>query len=130
MAFGTAYANALLDNLFRNDSTPSATYASVFISLHTGDPGSTGASEAAYTSYARIEVTTGFSAAASKTTDNDAAITFAENTGGSETETHVGVWDTASAGAFLIGGALTASQIVPGGGIPEFAAGDLDATLT
>jgi len=130
MAFGTTYANIVLDNLLRNDSTPSATYASVFISLHTGDPGATGASEAAYTSYARIEVTVGFSAAASKTTDNDAAITFPENTGGSETETHVGIWDSLTTGVFLAGGALTASQLVPGGGIPEFAAGDLDVTLT
>ncbi len=130
MAFGTAYANAILDNLLRNDATPAVIYASVFISLHTGDPGATGAAEAAYTSYARIEVTVGFSAAASKTTDNDAAITFPENTGGSETETHVGIWDSVSVGAFLAGGALTASQLVPGGGIPEFAAGDLDVTLT
>lgn len=130
MAFGTAYGNAVLDNLLRNDATPAVIYASVFISLHTADPGATGAAEAAYTSYARIEVTVGFAAAASKTTNNDAAVTFPENTGSNETETYVGIWDAVSSGAFLGGGALTASQLVPAGGIPEFAAGALDVTLT
>ena len=128
MAFATFLGNEVLDYFLRNAAPP--TIASVFVSLHTADPGATGASETTYTGYARIEVTTGFAVAVSKTTDNDAAITFGENTGGAQTVTHAGMFDAVTAGNFLIGGALTASRNITTGGIPEFAAGDLDVTLT
>ena len=128
MAFSTYMANELLDHMLRNSAAP--TVATVYISLHTGDPGSTGASETTYTGYGRVAVASGFSVAASKTTDNDSAITFGEMTAGPATMTHVGIWDAVTSGNFMIGGALTSSVAVGVGGIPEFAAGDLDVTLT
>lgn len=128
MAFSTFLGNEILDYFLRNTAPTAVT--TNWISLHTADPGATGAAEATYTSYARIQVTSGFAVAVAKTTDNDAAITFPENTGGSQTVTHVGIWTLVTGGNFLIGGALVASRDITAGGIPEFAAADLDVTLT
>jgi hypothetical protein len=128
MAFSTYQANEFLDHMLRNSSAPTTT--TVHVSLHTDDPGNTGANEADYTGYAREAVASGFAVAASKTTDNDSAITFGTNTGSAQTVTHVGMFDTNSGGNFMIGGSLTASTQIGVNGIPQFAAGALDVTLT
>lgn len=131
MAFSTYMANRIIDIMVNGGAAP--LLANTYVSLHTGDPGNTGANEATYTSYARVAVasgTAGFAVAATKTTDNENAITFPENTGTLQAVTHVGIWDAASTGNFIIGGALSGSTDIGAGGIPEFAAGDLDLTLT
>lgn len=78
----------------------SSTAGSLYISLHTADPGEAGdqtTSEISYTGYARVAVarsTAGWTVATdgSGTVQNDAAITFGERTNaGSATATHVGV---------------------------------------
>ena len=115
---------------------PSAAAGNWHISLHTATLNDTHTvqtqSEAAYTSYARVAVvrsTAGWTVA-SGTADNDAAITFPQATGGSETETDVGLGFAASgAGVLQIYGALTASLAVSNGITPEFAAGALDVSL-
>ena len=96
-----------------------------YISLHTGDPGETGASEVTGGSYARQSGS--FAAAAAGATSNDATISFA--TMPAATITHVGVWDASTAGNFLWGGALTASKTVNSGDTVQIASGDLDVTL-
>lgn len=113
----------------------STTAGSLYISLHTASPGETGnqtTSEAAYTSYARQAVarsTAGWTVA-SGTGDNDAAITFPEATGGSETETHFGIGSAVSGtGSLDIYGALSLTPTVSAGTTPEFAAGALDISL-
>jgi len=131
MAFSTFMGNKIIDMMVNGGAAP--LYANVYASLHTGDPSTTGANEAAYTSYARVAVasgTAGFAVSASKTSDNDGAITFPENTGTLEAQTHCGLWDALSGGNFIIGGALSGSTDVGAGGIPEFAAGALDLTVT
>lgn len=116
------------------DNAASAPITNIQISLHTADPGEAGVqttNEAAYTSYARVAVvrTAGGWAIAGNLIDNVAAITFPTATGGSETETHVGVGTAASgAGKLLYSGALTSSLAVSNGITPEFAIGDLDIT--
>lgn len=110
--------------------------AGVFwISLHTANPGETGAqntSEAAYGSYARQDEarnTTQWTVAGN-TADNDNAITFPAASSGSETETHFGLGsDSGGAGNLFLYGALAAGLAVSTGITPSFAAGALDITL-
>ena len=96
-----------------------------YISLHTADPGETGASEVTGGSYARQSGS--FGAAAAGAVSNDAQISFASMPSG--TITHVGVWDASTSGNFLWGGALTASKTVNSGDTVQIASGDLDVTL-
>lgn len=96
-----------------------------YISLHTADPGETGASEVTGGSYARQSAS--FGAAADGAVANDVAIEFTLMP--AETITHVGVWDADTAGNFLWGGALAASKTTNAGDTFQIAIGDLDVTL-
>jgi hypothetical protein len=113
----------LLDQVFRNTAAPAIT--TPWISLHTGDPGETGASEATGGSYVRQSAS--FDLAAAGATANTGAVTFTSMPSG--TLTHVGVWDASSAGNFLWGGSLTASKTLNTGDTFQINAGDLDVTL-
>ena len=146
MSATNAAANAILDLIFtavtwadvaEDKVTSPAT--SFFVSLHTADPTETGTqvtSEAAYPApYARIGVvrtTGGWSVTGTDpaNVDNVAAITFAEATSGSETETHFGIGENVSgAGNLYFFGALDSSLIVTTNVQPEFAIGALNVTL-
>lgn len=136
---------ALLQLLFNNttwanvgDATGivgSGTAGSLYISLHTADPGEAGdqtTSEATYTSYARVAVarTSGGWTISGANASNTAAIQFPACTGGSNTITHFGIGRASSAaGQLLFKGALGASLAVSTGITPEFPAGDLDVNL-
>src|ERR1019366_4829238 len=90
----TAYANIA-------DNASSSPITNLYVSLHTGTPGVGGTqttNEAAYTSYARVAVarTTGGWSVTSGVGTNVAAGTFPAGTGGSETETYVGIGTAAS----------------------------------
>jgi hypothetical protein len=112
----------------------SATAGSLYVSLHTGDPGEGGTaatSESAYGSYARQAVVRSGSGwtVSSNTASNAALIQFPECTSGSETITYVSI-TTASTGTskILWSGALTASRSVSSGIQPQFAIGALTVT--
>ena len=132
----------ILELVFQNDAfenigdasglQPSATAGSLYVSLHTADPGEAGdqtTSECAYTSYARVAVarsTAGWTVSGSNCS-NTAAITFPAATGGSETATHFGIGtDASGAGTLLFSGALDSSLAIANGITPEFAIGALD----
>ena len=129
MASGQTHADDVL-NVFKN--TAYSGYANVYISLHTADPGATGASEVSTsgTAYARqtcaaasFGTITG-TAGTDRNVPFDAAINFATATGsGFGTCTHLGFWDASSAGNFLCGGALDSSQAVAAGVDASFASG-------
>lgn len=112
----------------------SASAGSLYVALHTADPGEAGnatTNEAAYTSYARVAVTrdgAGWTVSGNSAT-NTALIQFPECTGGSETITHVSI-TTASSGTskILYSGALSASRSVSSGIQPQFAATALTVT--
>lgn len=112
----------------------SATAGSLYVALHTADPGEAGTaatSESAYTSYARVAVTrdgAGWTVSGNSAT-NTALIQFPECTGGSETITYVSI-TTASSGTskILYSGALSASRSVSSGIQPQFAATSLTVT--
>ena len=118
----------------------STTAGSLYVSLHTADPGETGSqttSEAGYTSYARVAVArsgAGWTIAgtAPTTASNAAAITFPACTGSSSTCTYFGVGrDSSGTGELLFSGALTSpsSLAVSTGITPSFAIGALTVTL-
>jgi hypothetical protein len=106
----------------------------LYVSLHTADPtaaGNQNSSEATYTSYARVAVarTTGGWAITAETISNVAAVTFPTATGGSETETFVGVGLASTGpGTLLYAGPLTSSLAVSSGITPSFAIGALTIT--
>lgn len=135
---GSTYlGDLILKWMVRNTDMPGAPN-SVYASLHSADPGATGASELSSTgSYARVDVTTGtagsgsgskFDAASGGTTTNNAAITFPTPTANwSAAATHTGLFDASTSGNFLVGAALAASQTVLNGDLaPSFAAGEFD----
>lgn len=132
MSKTNAFENSLLLLIFNNTDIAnigdaaglqnSATAGSLYVSLHTTDPGEAGdqsTNEIAYTSYARVAVAR--SGAGWTVTGNSvspaATISFPAGTGGSGTATHFGVGTSSSgAGVLLYKGAISPT-IVCGNGI-------------
>lgn len=143
---GDTFENDLLKMIF--NATPIANLAdnaaaspltTLFVALHTADPGDTGVqntSEATYTGYARVSVarTSGgwtVSGTAPSQAQNAAAITFGACTAGSNVITHASV-GVASSGAtkILYVAPLTASLSVSAGITPSFDTGTNRLTFT
>ena len=76
-----------------------------FVSLHTADPGTTGATEVAGGTYARVAVA--WTAASASQVSNTGALSI--NLPASTTAAYFGVWSAATVGTYYIGGALTPS---------------------
>lgn len=141
MSLSNAFETLLLQHIFNNsamanigDATGlpgSAAAGSLYVSLHTADPGEAGSqttSEATYTSYARVAVarTSGGWTIAGNAVSNTAAINFPAATGGANTITHFGIGTLSSGvGTLLFSGALTASLAVSTGITPSFNASQL-----
>jgi len=113
----------------------SATEGSLYISLHTADPGETGdqsTNETVYTNYLRVAVArnSGGWTVTGNAVTNAATITFATCGASGATLTHFGVGCSSGTGAgkLLYSGALTSPLAVSSGIQPQFAAGDLDIT--
>ena len=120
----TAIANSILDALCR--SVAWVEPAEFWVKLHTGDPGASGASNAA-TETDRVQAT--FSAASGGAITNSAAITWSA-VAAAETYTHISFWSASTAGTFLGSDALAASKTVDAGDDFEIAAGELDLSLS
>lgn len=132
MSIADTTENAILDLVFRAtawgnyaDNAASSPQTNIHNALHTADPGDAGSmstSEAAYTSYARVNVarSTGFSAASGGSTSPAANIDFVAATGGSETEQY---WSTGKTGggaaAILWSGAISPTIAVSNGVTPR-----------
>lgn len=145
MSATDAFETALLSHIFANadlanvgDATGlrgSSTAGSMYISLHTADPGEAGSqitSEATYTSYVRVAVVRSGSGwtISGNNASNAAVINFPQATGGSNTITHFGIGSASSgAGNLFLKGALSSSLAVSNGITPSFAIGDLDVNL-
>lgn len=129
--FSNYLENALLDHVLGNTaySAPATTY----ISLHTSDPGDTGANEVSGNSYARVSATnntTNWPNASSGSKSNGTTFTFPAATGaGWGTVSHFGIWDASSAGNNLFSGSLSASQSVPAGVTASFNSSTMTITL-
>ena len=144
MSKGNTWETELLQLVFNNtdaaligDATGlrgSSTAGSLYVSLHTGDPGEAGTqttSECAYTSYARVAVarTAGGWTVTGNAVTNAALVQFPQCTGSSETATYFAIGTASSGtGKVLYRGALSASLAISSGIQPQFGAGDLDGT--
>jgi hypothetical protein len=138
---GNTFENDLLLLIFNAtaigniaDNAGTSPLTSLYVSLHTADPGEAGnqtTNECAYTSYARVAVArsgSGWTVTGNAVT-NAALIQFPQCTGSSETATHFAIGTAASStGKILYKGALSASLAISSGIQPQFGAGDLDGT--
>jgi hypothetical protein len=132
MSKSNACETGLLELIFKNtnfalvgDATGlrgSSTAGSLYVSLHTADPGEAGdqtTNEIAYTSYARVAVArsgSGF-VVTGNSVSPAATVTFPAGTGGSGTATHFGIGTASSgAGVLLYKGTVT-PNITCGNGI-------------
>lgn len=145
MSKSNTFENDLLNLVFNNTDITligdaaglqnSATEGSLYISLHTADPGETGdqsTNETVYTNYLRVAVArnSGGWTVTGNAVTNAATITFATCGASGATLTHFGVGCSSGTGAgkLLYSGALTSPLAVSSGIQPQFAAGDLDIT--
>ena len=123
----THLANKVLDAIFNNSSL---SYANIYLSLHTDDPGDNGANEvtAGAFTYARKQTAPAdWDSAAAKAITTLSPFEWEDMPG--VTVTHIGVWDALSDGNFLWGGPLTVSKTVPAGETLRFKAGEINAEI-
>jgi hypothetical protein len=112
----------------------STTAGSLYVALHTADPGEAGSqstSEISYTGYARVAVARSGSGwtVSGNTVTNAAAVTFGACTAGSGTATYFSVGKESSGATVIIhSGALTASLAISAGITPAFAIGQLSVS--
>lgn len=120
-----ALANSILDAIGNaaNLTAPTA----FWVKLHTGDPGASGASNAAGET-TRKQIS--FGAASGGAMSNDAAVSWTSYPNGTDVLTHVSFWDASTAGTFLGSDALASTRSPASGDTVTLAIGDLDFTLT
>jgi hypothetical protein len=132
MSKSNAFENSLLKLIFNAtaianlaDNAASSPLTSLYVSLHTADPGEAGdqsTSEATYTGYARVAVlrTSGGWTVTNNSVSPVANIDFANCTAGTNTITYFGV-GTASSGAGVLyySGTVTPSISVSSGVTPR-----------
>jgi hypothetical protein len=136
MTISNASETDLLELLFNNtafagmgDTTGvrgSSVAGSLYVSLHTADPGETGTqltNETSYTSYTRVAVArsgAGWTVSGASVTPA-AAITFPACTGSTATITHaaIGIADTGGTGQILASGTVSPNISVSSGVTPE-----------
>ena len=113
----------------------SSTAGSLYISLHTADPGEAGdqtTSECDFTGYARVAVARssgGFSVSGA-VGSNASTVTWPACTGGTNTATHIGIGtNSTGTGHLIFSGALSSSLAISSGITPKADAGDITVTV-
>ena len=102
---------------------------SAFVSLHTGDPGDTGANEVTGGAYARQGPIVFTNVGSNPTVaSNSALLSFPVATAAWGVITHFGQWDAVTVGNFRGGAALTTSAPVNNGDTARFLPGSLTIT--
>ena len=139
LVFHNVVGTALAGLGLGTDIQPTGTAGSVYVSLHTADPGETGAHTGEvvvgdYAEYARIAVPRALASWTLTTPSptkvaNAAAVSYVQSTGpGSANVTHFGINKTLAGtgvGEMLYQGSLQSSLVVNVGVQPEFAIGAL-----
>lgn len=97
-----------LTNASKETAATAVTGLGNFISLHTADPGTTGASEATGGAPAYARQPTTWTAGASDGVVNGSEVTIDLPAG---TYTHFGVWSDATAGTFIGGGTIASTTL-------------------
>lgn len=117
--------NEILDHILGTGAYTMPT--TVYVGLSTGSfNDDNSGTELTGNNYAR-EVAT-FTAAASGTTSNSAAVEFNAATGSWGLVSHFGIFDALSGGNLLIHGAFTTAKTIGNGDILKIPTGDLDIT--
>ena len=117
--------NEILDHILSTGSYTMPT--AVYVGLSTGSfNDDNSGTELTGSNYAREAAT--FTAAASGTTSNSAAVEFNAATGSWGSISHFGIFDAASSGNLLIHGAFTVAKTIASGDILKIPTGDLDIT--
>lgn len=114
--------NAWLDAL---GNATSFSVATVYIKLHTADPGAAGTASPATETTRKAA---SFGAASGGVLTSDADVTWT-NIAGSQDATHFTAWDNSTAGNFLFSGTITANAYTAGDTY-TITSGSLTATLT
>jgi hypothetical protein len=112
----------ILDAVFNNTSF---VVAQPYVKLHIADPGETGASGAA-AEVTRKALSVGTAAAGACVSDADLTWT---NVAGTETISHISIWDASTAGNCLWSGALAAPKAVTTGDTFTIPSGQLTISL-
>jgi len=129
----SSYQNSILDAAI--GTTTYNKGATLHVALHTGDPGTTGASNeltVGSNGYARATLantTAGVAAASGGAKANVAAVSFPTATGSWGTVTHWSIKDAASGGNTLFYGSLAASKAIGAGDSFAIAIGALTFTF-
>jgi hypothetical protein len=124
VGIASAQADAILNAYARGTSY--AGNATVFVKLHTGDPGAAGATNAAANT-TRVQAT--FGAAASGGALSNTAVLDWLNVPNAETYSHVSLWTASSGGTFLGSDALAVARTVAVGDNFQIGVGEIDLTL-
>lgn len=124
MALSTYAANKALDHVLRNTAWTKPT--NTYVSLHTADPGLTGANEVSAGWYARQ--TASWAVATTSGISTNATLTWSAITGSGVTVTHIGLWDASSAGNFLWALDVT-DKAYSVGQVPRIASGNVSITI-
>jgi hypothetical protein len=121
----TAHRDAVL-NVMRATALSAFT---PYVSLHTSDPGLTGANEVTGDAYVRIAATFGAPGDGStgRKIANSAVVTFPEvDSTENRTVTYAGIWDAEESGTFRYKVLLAQSRVINAGLPATFEIGDLE----
>ncbi len=122
MSLSDTYENSMLDHVV---GTTTLTFvAQIYISLHTADPGETGANEFTDSGYVRQAIN--WNAATITGATNNGQVTFPAIDDGTVTATHFGLWTASTAGTFIFGDAFGTSKAYVIGATPKV----LDTAIT
>jgi hypothetical protein len=122
--FGEDIIDAIVNALLRNTEL---VYAQAYMSLHSGDPGATGANELSGNNYSRTAAS--FGAANAKSCSNDAVVNTAIASGDWAQATYLGLWSAATDGTFLWKDSLTAPVTVQSGKRFRAAVGEIVVSI-
>lgn len=122
MSIANYAEGAILDAIFNNTSLAKAAR---YVQLHTADPTDVGTTAVA-TETTRKSVTGAASSGGTFTSVNDLIWT---SVAGTETYTHISIWDASTAGNCLWTGALTASKAVVAGDTFTIPTGSLTVSV-
>ncbi len=100
--------------------------ATLYLSLHTNDPGVTGANELTGGSYARQTIA--FNIPVSQVTNNSGPVAFLSLPAASVA--YVGLWTASTGGSFLWGGQLTVSVTTVSGSSIQFTTNSITAKIS
>lgn len=123
--WGNDFRDSILNALLRNTAL---VVAQAYMSLHSGDPGGTGANELSGNNYGRVAMSYG--AAATKSASSDAVTNSPTASGDWAQATYGGLWTLPTGGSFIWGDQLTTARTVLSGKFLRAAIAAWQVTVT